>query len=256
MDSLPEHVARNRQAWDEWAKDFSPEGERCWRPETPVTWGIWGIPEEDVRMLPDALTGADAIELGCGAGYVSAWMTRRGAKVYGIDNSPAQLATAERLRAEHGLDIEFELGNAEQVPRPDSSFDFAISEYGACIWCDPYAWIPEAARLLRPGGKLHFLASGAWMMTTIGTGANDGTSDRLVRPYFGMHRFEWEGCKEVEFHLGHGEMFRLLKSCGFQVDDLIELQAPSGATTRYEFTTPEWSHRYPSEEIWKATKVR
>jgi hypothetical protein len=29
----------------------------------------------------------------------------------------------------------------------------AISEYGASIWCDPYAWIPEAARMLRPAGS-------------------------------------------------------------------------------------------------------
>ena len=47
--------------------------------------------------------------------------------------------------------------NAEDVPLPDASFDLAISEYGASIWCDPYKWIPEAARLLRPGGELIFL---------------------------------------------------------------------------------------------------
>jgi len=41
-------------------------------------------------------------------------------------------------------------GNAEQVPYPDASFDVAISEHGADAWCDPYRWIPEAARLLRP----------------------------------------------------------------------------------------------------------
>ena len=50
-------------------------------------------------------------------------------------------------------------GNAERVPYPDASFDLAISEYGAAIWCDPYAWIPEAARLLRPGGRLVFLGN-------------------------------------------------------------------------------------------------
>ena len=38
------------------------------------------------------------------------------------------------------------------VPLPDASFDLAVSEYGASLWADPYKWIPEAARLLRPGG--------------------------------------------------------------------------------------------------------
>ena len=42
---------------------------------------------------------------------------------------------------------------------PTRSFDLAISEYGAAIWADPYKWIPEAARLLRPGGQLIFLGN-------------------------------------------------------------------------------------------------
>ena len=46
-------------------------------------------------MLPDDLKGKEAIELGCGTAHVSSWLARRGAKVVGIDNSEAQLETAE-----------------------------------------------------------------------------------------------------------------------------------------------------------------
>jgi ubiquinone/menaquinone biosynthesis C-methylase UbiE len=105
------------------------------------------------------MTGMDAIELGCGTGYVSAWMARRGARVTGIDVSAEQLATARRLMDEHGLDITFLEGNAEATGLPDAAFDFAISEYGAAIWCDPDLWLPEAHRLLRPGGTLVFLGN-------------------------------------------------------------------------------------------------
>ena len=56
-------------------------------------------------MFPDDFAGTDAIELGCGTGYVSSWLTRRGARVVGIDNSEQQLATARRLQREHGLDF-------------------------------------------------------------------------------------------------------------------------------------------------------
>jgi cyclopropane fatty-acyl-phospholipid synthase-like methyltransferase len=56
-------------------------------------------------VLPRDLGGKDVIELGCGAAYVSAWVARRGARVVGIDNSAAQLATARRLQREHGLDF-------------------------------------------------------------------------------------------------------------------------------------------------------
>ena len=47
--------------------------------------------------------------------------------------------------------IEFVQADAQALPFPDESFDLAISEYGASIWADPYRWIPEAARVLRPG---------------------------------------------------------------------------------------------------------
>ena len=49
--------------------------------------------------------------------------------------------------------------NAEDVPLPDESFDLAVSEYGASIWAIPSCWIAEAARLLRPGGRLAFLCN-------------------------------------------------------------------------------------------------
>ena len=86
------------------------------------------------------------------------------------------------------------------MPYPDESFDFAISEYGASIWCDPYRWIPEAARLLRPGGRLVFLVNGTIMMLcTPDVEASRPTTGS--RDYFGMHRFEWPDDDSVEFHL-------------------------------------------------------
>jgi ubiquinone/menaquinone biosynthesis C-methylase UbiE len=113
-----------------------------------------------VHLLPDDLDGQDAIELGCGTAYVSAWLARRGARPVGIDNSEQQLATARRLQAQHSLVFPLIHGNAESVPYPDESFDFAISEYGAAIWADPYHWIPEAARLLRPAAGSASSATG------------------------------------------------------------------------------------------------
>ena len=142
-EDLPEHVALNRAKWDSYAAEYAAPGERSWALSTgEETWGIFGVPETDLHLLPDDLEGLDAIELGCGTGYISAWMARRGARVVGIDNSPRQLQTATRLQREHGLDFPLLLGNAEKVPYPDASFDFAISEYGAALWADPYAWVP------------------------------------------------------------------------------------------------------------------
>src|SRR5947208_12620033 len=157
-------------------------------------------------MLPEDMSGMDAIELGCGTGYVSSWMARRGASVTGIDNSQAQLDTARRFQQEFGIEFPLLYGNAEEVPLPDASFDFAISEYGASIWCDPYRWIPEACRLLRPGGQLTFLVNSALVVLCLPDEEDAPADDRLLRPHFGMHRFEWSDDDSVEFHLPHGEM--------------------------------------------------
>jgi SAM-dependent methyltransferase len=249
---LSDHVARNRAAWDRWAADYAAPGRRAWADAEP-SWGIWGIPESEVHLL-DGVDGLDAIELGCGTAYVSAWLARRGARPIGIDNSPAQLATAVSLQREFGIDFPLILGNAERVPFPDGSFDLAISEYGAAIWCDPYAWIPEAARLLRPGGRLVFLVDTPLVMACSPDEEDAPAADRLLRPYFGMHRFEWPDDESVEFHLPHGEMLALLRRTGFEVEALHELQAPEGAMTRHTYVTPDWARRWPSEEAWVARK--
>lgn len=253
MTDLPEHVRRNRATWDDWATKFVAQGEEAWAGNDP-TWGIWGIPEAEVGMLPSSLRDLDAIELGCGTAYVSSWLARRGARVVGIDNSAEQLATARRLQQKHGLDFPLLHGNAETVPYPDASFDFAISEYGACLWADPLRWVPEAARLLRPGGRLVFLTNSALLMLCVP--AEDGVpaTDRLLRPAFGMYRVEWPSDPGVEFHLTHGDWIRLLRKSGFEIEDLLEVHPPEDATTIYPFVTLEWSRQWPCEEVWKVRK--
>jgi len=194
-----DHVLRNRAVWDQWAPDYTGAGLRNWSAAEP-TWGIWGIPEAEAGVLPSGLDGADTIELGCGTGYVSAWLARRGARPVGLDNSPGQLTTARGLQERFGLRFPLLHADAERAPFADGRFDLAISEYGASIWCDPYAWIPEAARLLRPGGQLIFLVNSVLLMLTIPDEDDLPATDRLLRPYFGMHRFEWPDDNSVEFH--------------------------------------------------------
>jgi SAM-dependent methyltransferase len=207
-------------------------------------------------MFPDDLAGKDAIELGCGTAYISAWMARRGARVVGIDNSAAQLATARRLQRQQGLDFPLIHGNAESVPYPNASFDFAISEYGACLWADPARWIPEAARLLRPGGRLVFLTNSALMALCTPDYNGIAATDRLLRPAFGMYRVEWPSDPGVEFHLSHADWIRVFHGAGFEIEELIDVYPDSAATTRYDFVTLEWARKWPCEEVWKVRKPR
>ncbi len=248
---LPEYAVRNRASWTKSNEEYTHEqGMRAWRTDE-VTWGVWSLPESELRALPD-VDGKDVIELGCGTAYFSAWLARRGARPVGVDITPAQLETARQMQAETGIEFPLLEANAEAVPLPDASFDVALSEYGASIWCDPYKWIPEAARLLRPGGELVFLRNSTLSMLCA---ALDGWHETLQRPQRGLHRLDWEDENTTEFNLPHAELFALLRDSGFELLDLQELYAPPDAeSTTYYHSNAEWAKRWPWEEVWRARK--
>ena len=139
------------------------------------------VQESELHLLPD-VAGLDAVELGCGTGYISSWLARRGARVVGLDNSSKQLATAQLFQEEFGVRFPLVHADAERAPFADASFDVAISEYGAAIWCDPYRWIPEAARILRPGGRLLFIAGGTLLMLCYPTDDDDAPAETTAAP--------------------------------------------------------------------------
>ena len=248
-----DYIERNRSVWAQWAPQFAADGAAAWARHEP-TWGIWGIPESTADLLSVDLAGRDAIELGCGTGYVGSWLARRGARVVGIDPSPAQLATARALQREHGIAFPLLNAVAERVPCPPARFDFAISEYGASIWADPHAWIPEAARLLRPGGRLVFLVNSYLMTLCIPAEDDVAAGDRLLRPGFDLHRIDWPD-GSTNFFLSHAEWIRLLRRSGFEIEDLVELRPGPEAETRFPYVTRDWARRWPAEEVWKVRRV-
>ncbi|WP_229841973.1 class I SAM-dependent methyltransferase [Pseudolysinimonas yzui] len=249
-----DYLSKNLAVWQGKSVDYATWAAGAWASEE-ITWGFWPVPESQLRVLPEDLAGLDVIELGCGTAYFSGWLARRGARPVGIDLSPAQLATARAMQTRFDLPFPLIEGNAEHVPLPDASFDLAISEYGASIWCDPYAWVPEAARLLRPGGTLAFLVNGLQLILTtpLGAGDDDPATEQLQRPSFGLHSTEWED-GSVSFTLEHGRWIRLLRENGFEVIDLHELQAPEHTTATPRIVTAEWGRQWPAEEIWVARK--
>ena len=254
---LPEYAIRNREVWTKSNAAYTAASARESWAEEEIRWGVWRTPESEINVLPD-LRGLEVIELGCGTAYFGAWLKRHGAKrVLGVDITPAQIDTARDMNEEFGLGLEFLKANAEAVPLPDASFDLACSEYGASLWCDPYRWIPEAARLLRPRGELVFMRSTDLEMVCSADTEHIGT--QLTRPLKGMHRLDWsddEVGPSTEFHVSHSELFQILTRSGFEVLDFRELYAPEDAVDHpyYQYVTAEWARQWPSEEVWRARK--
>lgn len=242
---------RNRELWAELnARHTDSDAAPQWT-ATEITWGLFENPEADLGVLGD-VTGLDVVELGCGTAYLSAWLARAGARPVGVDLSRPQLATARRCQAEHGPGFPLVEADAESLPLRSGSFDLAVSEYGACLWCDPRQWLPEAARVLRPGGRLVFLTNSVLAgMCVPAEGGYAGTE--LLRPQHALAPVTWPD-GNTEFHPGHGDWVRMLTANGFVVDALVELYAQPGATTHpfYEIVTAQWASAWPAEDLWVA----
>jgi len=245
-------AAKNRALWTETNREHTNDSAATNWALDEISWGIWGVDESDVNVLGD-VAGLDVCELGCGTAYFSAWLAKLGARPVGVDVTPAQLDTARRMMAETGIEFPLVQADAAETGLPAASFDLVLSEYGASIWVDPYRWIPEASRLLRPGGRLVFLRNST--LVILCSDDEEPAKESLQRPEFGLHRIEWPD-GGVEFHLPHGEWIDVLRTNGLEIERLVEIQAPADAETHpyYSYVTAEWAKQWPCEEIWVARK--
>ena len=251
MSDLTEHARRNREFWNRQSdayearnRDFIEHG---------LAWGVWQVPETELRVLDD-VAGKDVLELGCGAAEWSRALTRLGARCVGLDNSEARLAHAREAVEHDGLDVRLVHASAESVPLPDASFDLVIADWGAPTFADPNLLVPEVARLLRPGGLFAFSGGTAieWICYDPGS---EHPVPRLVHDYFRIHRWDDED-GSVTFMLGYGDWIRLFRRSGFVIEDLVEIRPPEGATSPYRDATDyEWARSWPMEQIWKVRKA-
>jgi SAM-dependent methyltransferase len=249
---LTEHARRNQAHWDEDAADYQRRNaEHINRPDDPA-WGVWQIPEAELNVLGE-VAGKDVLELGCGAAQWSIALARRGARPTGFDLSQQQLDHARSQQQEAGADFPLVQGSAEALPFADASFDVVFCDHGALTFSDPRLSIPEAARVLRPGGLLAFSHSSPFDAICYHDPSQSMTAE-LQQPYFGLHAQDWGAY--VTFNLTYGEWIRLFRASGLLVDDLVELQPAADAVSTYRDDDDRaWARCWPMDEIWKLRKA-
>jgi len=220
-----------------------------------IRWGLFRLPERELGLLGD-VRGLDVAELGCGTAFLSAGLVRAGAHPVAVDLSRAQLDTARRCQQSHNLFFPLVEPDAGAVPLRSSTIDLDVSEYGAAPWCDPAVWLAEAARLLRPGGRLVFLTHSVTVALCV---PEEGgvAGDRLLRGQADVACVAWPG-GGIEYHPSHGDWIFLLRSNGVEVDALHELFPPGDANTHdfYDIVTADWANRWPAEDAWVAHRAR
>jgi SAM-dependent methyltransferase len=160
-----DHVRRNRVAWDRWATEYAGPGLRNWAAAEPA-WGIWNIAEAQAGVLPTDLKGRDSIELGCGTGYVSAWLARRGARPVGLDNSAAQLATARQLQDRIGLQFPLITPAPSRHRSPTPASTWRSRNTAPASGAIPTPGFPRRPGCSAPGGQLIFLVNSVLLMLT------------------------------------------------------------------------------------------
>jgi SAM-dependent methyltransferase len=126
-------------------------------------WGSapWERVAETLAPLHDDLVarlaprvGERWLDVATGTGAVALRAARAGAAVTGLDLAPALVATAQRLAAADGFASRFDVGDAEQLPYEEASFDVLSSAVGVIFAPDHEAVARELARVCRPGGRL------------------------------------------------------------------------------------------------------
>src|SRR5687767_4436267 len=112
MEDLSD-LERNQRHWAAQAASYADAGRRLWAGEP--SWGTWQIPDSELGLLAE-VDGLDTLELGCGTGYISAWIARAGGRPVGLDPTPAQLATARALQGEFGVHFPLIEAGAQAIP--------------------------------------------------------------------------------------------------------------------------------------------
>lgn len=145
--------------------------------------------------------GTRVLDVACGTGNLALPAARMGAVVTGVDIAPNLVEQARQNAAREGLEIQFDEGDAENLPYKDASFDVVVTMFGAMFAPRPELVAAELKRVCRPGG---LIAMANWTPTGF-VGRFFKTVSAHVPPPAGMPPpVLWGDEKTVRERLGEG----------------------------------------------------
>jgi SAM-dependent methyltransferase len=114
---------------------------------------LWPVGERLVRRVG---IGRDesVLDIACGTGNATLRAAQAGGRTTGLDLTPELFDAGRALAKEAGVDVEWVEGDAEELPFEDESFDVVLSSFGVMFAPRHQVAAREAARVLRPGGRL------------------------------------------------------------------------------------------------------
>jgi SAM-dependent methyltransferase len=165
-----------------------------------ISRGIADSLEHCVLRL-DPKPGERILDLSTGTGWTSRLVARYGASVVGVDIAADLLEAARAEAAKQRLQIDYRLGDAENLPFGDGAFDAVVSTYGVMFASRPEAAAAEIARVCRKGGRI--------ALTTWSADGNVFKMFQVMRKYMPAppnpappSPFEWGNAERIRDLLG------------------------------------------------------
>jgi SAM-dependent methyltransferase len=135
--------------------EFKAKQRLAWASFAPLE-AVTTMPAAHLVRAAQVATGAAVLDVGCGTGVVAVTAARAGARVTGVDLTPALIEHARRNAQTAGLHVDLHEGDVEALPFPDATFDVVLSQFGHMFAPRPDVAMAEMLRVLRPGGRIAF----------------------------------------------------------------------------------------------------
>ncbi len=198
-------------------------------PTASAHYGPWAPDENHLRLLGD-VRGLRILEVGCGGGQCSIAFARQGAISAGVDLSDAQLDFARKLALDHGVEVHFQQGSAEDLSAyASNAWDVVFSAYAFQYVEQIEKALHECARVLAPGGRLVISLDHPFRDCFFDE-ADDDMTIYTSRSYFDAAPMHWTfgttGVPMVSYHRTIAQWVAALTHAGLELQTLLEPAPP------------------------------